>query len=115
MVAQIKKFIDYRKDYADCEAFSDLMPDMGEPIKLPGYLYQVAMLRRLNPGMTRAQAWDFPIAEAQWEILASLAAQGAKIDILTPEDRRDLAEMEAERKPRMDTNGHEYFPRKSPS
>jgi hypothetical protein len=90
---ETQKFLDYRKDYADCVPE---MADSGESVKLPGYLYHVALLRRLMPGLTKAQAWDFPIAEAQWEILAALAARGAKIDVLTPEDRRDLSEMDAE-------------------
>ena len=90
---ETKKFVDYRKDYADC---APEMADAGAPIKLPGYAYQVALLRRLRPELTKAQAWDYPIAEAQWEILCVLAAQGAKIDIVTPEDRRDFAEMDAE-------------------
>jgi hypothetical protein len=92
-LAQVKKFLDYRADYADC------VPEIaegGEPVKLPGYLYHVALLRRLRPELTKAQAWDFPVAEGQWEILSALAADGAKIDVLTPEDRKDLAEMEAE-------------------
>ena len=91
---EIQKFLGYRKDYADCVPE---MADTGETVKLPGYLYQVALLRRLNPELTKAQAWDYPVAEAQWEILAGLAAQGTKIDILTPEDRRDLEEMDEER------------------
>lgn len=92
-LAQVKKFIDYRADYADCVPE---IAEAGEPVKLPGYLYHVALLRRLRPELTKAQAWDFPVAEGQWEILAALAADGAKIDVLTPEDRKDLNEMDAE-------------------
>lgn len=91
-IHQIQRFIAYRKDYADCA------PEMqeGEPLKMPWYLYQVAVLRHIFPDLTKHQAWDSPIAAAQWEIVAHMAALGNKIDLITPEDRKDFAEMEAE-------------------
>ena len=88
---QIRRFIAYRKDYADC------VPEVAaseETTKLPWYLYQVSVLRQTRPDLTEAQAWNAPIAASIWSILGRMAAQGNKIDILTPEDRAQLAEIE---------------------
>lgn len=88
---QVRRFVAYRRDYADC------VPEVAggeESTKLPWYLYQVSVLRQMRPELTKAQAWDSPIAASVWEILGSMAATGNKIDILTPEDRKQLEEIE---------------------
>lgn len=100
--SHIGRFLQYRKDYSDC------VPEVestGEQVKLPWYLYQVSILRRVEPGLTKAQAWDSPIAASIWYSLAHFAAEGAKIDLITPEDRKDFEEMERSSLTSQRTNG----------
>jgi hypothetical protein len=96
--AQIGRFIAYRKDYADC---APEIQEAGEPLKLPWYLYQVSVLQRIYPMLTEGQAWDSPIAASQWNIVAHMAATGNKVDIITPEDRKDFADMAADERAKI--------------
>ena len=91
---QIARFIAYRKDYADC--VPETQDASGESLKMPWYLYQTTLLQHIYPKLTEAQAWDSPIAASQWKIIAHMAAIGNKVDLITPEDRKDFVEMEAE-------------------
>lgn len=92
--AQIRAFAAYLKDYGTCGP-EYVTGDGAQPVKLPWYLYHVAMLVK-HAGFTQHQAWETEVSFGQWWVTALLTAAGNNIDLVTPEDRKDIAEMDAE-------------------
>lgn len=90
---QIRAFIAYLRDYSTSPEY--VTGDGAQPVKLPWYLYHAAMLVK-HAGFTQSQAWETEVSFGQWWVTALLTSAGNNIDIVTPEDRKDLAEMEQE-------------------
>jgi len=88
--AQTRAFTSYIKDYGACGP--EYVIGDGQPVKLPWYLYHVAMLVK-HAGFTQSQAWETPISFGQWWVTAMLTAAGNNIDLVTPEDREQLSGM----------------------
>lgn len=96
----VRDFSNYVKDYnSEPERVTS---DNAKPVALPWYLYHVAMLVK-HAGFTQKQAWESEIGWGQWWVTAMLTASGHNIELVTPEDRQQLAEMEAEQN--NSTNG----------
>ncbi len=89
---ELNKFSAYMRDYISRPEY--VSSDESVPVKSPWYLYEVCLLRRFNPDTTWAQCWDTPVGWASWHNAAMLEATGNKIDILTPEIRKALTQME---------------------
>jgi hypothetical protein len=88
------KFSAYLRDYSGAPEF--ITEDESEPrtAKTPWYLFQVADLVR-NGNLSRADAWNISLGEGNWWRAACAEANGAKIDILQPADRKQLQEIES--------------------
>lgn len=93
---QIQAFTAYVKDYSGCDP-EVVTGDGGQPVKLPWYLYHVAMLVK-HAGYTQRQAWHTPVSFGQWWVTALITAGGHNVDLVTPEDRKQLDEFEREQK-----------------
>jgi hypothetical protein len=92
-ITAINAFTAYFSDYC---TRPELIPgDDSREIKTPWYLHEVCALLQLDSRLTKAEAWDMPVAEGAWWITASAEANGSKIDLVTPEDRaHELSEEE---------------------
>lgn len=86
---QIRAFTSYIKDYCGCDP-EFVTAEGSAPVKLPWYLYHVAMLVK-HAGFTQRQAWATTVSFGQWWVTALLTAAGHNIDIVTPDDRAQLA------------------------
>jgi hypothetical protein len=84
------KFALYLRDYAGEPEY--ILPENAEcrPAKTPWYLAKVAAL--IRAGLSLRCAWNFPLGEGNWLVPAANEARGARIDILQPSDRKQLAE-----------------------
>jgi hypothetical protein len=92
-VAQINAFTAYLVDYS---GRPEIIPgDDAQPIRSPWYLHEVCSLLRVDPRLTKPQAWDLPIGLSAWELTTHAEAAGVKLDLVTPEDRaNELTEAE---------------------
>ena len=88
---EISKFSAYLADYMTCGPVI-ASKEGSKPVKVPWYLYYVAMLVK-HAGYTKAAAWNAPVAESQWWITAIMIAAGTEIDVMTAEDRAQLKEI----------------------
>lgn len=87
---EVRKMIRYLNHYRARPVYGTSNDSV--PINLPWYAHEVARLRRFNPGLTKAQAWDMPVSESSWDNAAMSEAQGERFSIQTPEDRQAEAE-----------------------
>jgi len=90
LLAEVAKFSAYLRDYASRPEY--MQGEDSVPVRCPWYLYEAALLKNYNPGMTWGQCWDFPVGEAGWCNAAMHEAHGNKIELVTPEYRKAFRE-----------------------
>lgn len=87
----LRTFSDFLADYRSVP--EQIVSSDAGAIKTPWYLYNVEALRLAYPQLTEAQAWDSEVSYSKWKLTARAEASGVKIDIITPADRKQLAEL----------------------
>lgn len=84
-------FTAYLHDYSSKPEL--VVSEEAEPVKTPWYFFEVCALLHARCVTTRAEAWDLSIGEGSWLLAGIAEATGAKIDILSTEDKKQLAEL----------------------
>lgn len=90
---QLNTFSCYLRDYTSRPIYGT--KEDSKPICSPWYLYEVSLLLRFNPGLTKAQAWNSPVGMSGWDNAGMAEALGLPLIIETPEDRKAQREAEA--------------------
>lgn len=83
---ELSKFALYLRDYNTRPTYGERSDSVS--VNSPWYLYETSMLRRFNPRITKAQAWDSVIGETRWDNVGMIEASGHQVSIETPEDRK---------------------------
>jgi hypothetical protein len=91
-LGEINAFKAYLDDYGSKPEIVSAETDDGSSTKNPWYFYEVCCLLKLDPRLTRTEAWNMEVGEGGWWMAGHAEAAGAKIDLVTPEDIEQIRE-----------------------